>query len=82
MPLVYLSEQERLNSRLAAWVYGQMKTRNISQKQLADERGLSQQAISKKLCKQNFDFEDLCTFVRVFEPELDDVKRLLGMKGV
>lgn len=82
MPKVYLSEQERLNTRLAAWVYGQIKIQGISQTKIAKERGVSKQAISQKLRTKSFDFEDLCCFVRLFEPETDELRQLLGMKGV
>lgn len=78
MPKVYLSENERLNARIAAWVYGQMKVHHITQRQLADERGISQQAICQKLQKHSFDVTDFACFVRVFEPEQEEVMRLLG----
>ena len=79
MPRIYLTEQDKLNNRMAAWIYGQLKVQNISQAMLAKERGISQQAISRKLRQKRFDFEDLCCFVRLFEPDADELKQLLGM---
>ena len=78
MPRIYLNEQQKLNNRLASWVYGEMKTQNITQRQLAEERGITQPAISHKLKCRSFDFEDICCFVRVFKPEGKEIKRLLG----
>ena len=77
MPKVYLSSQEKLNSRLAAWVYGELKIRQMTQKDLAKEMQISQQALNLKLRIARFTFEDLCTFIRVFEPSDDDLKRLV-----
>ena len=79
MPKVYLSEQEKLNSRLASWVYGEMKLHHVTQQDLADELGISRQAVGKKLSKQRFEFDDFCCFIRVFKPESKDLERLLGV---
>jgi predicted transcriptional regulator len=79
MPRVFINTQEKLNHRLATWVIGEMRSRRISQVDLARERGISQQAISMKLKVERFDFEDLCCFVRVLKPDIDDIQRLLGI---
>ena len=78
MPRVFLNEQEKLNSRLASWVYGEMKVQGITQRDLARERGISQPAISKKLMSKSFDFDDFTCFVRVFKPDTAEVMRLIG----
>lgn len=78
MPKVYLSENERVSARIAAWVYGQLKINGMSQKDLAAECGISQPAISKKLKTHSFDVTDFACFVRVFEPEQEEVMRLLN----
>lgn len=77
MPKVYVTNNERLCARLAAWVYGQMKVRRITQQDIADIRGVSRQAISKKLISQSFDFEDFVTFVELFEPDDAELRRLI-----
>ena len=78
MPRVYLSENERINARIAAWVYGQLAINRMSQQELANERGISQPAISKKLKTESFDVLDLACFIKVFKPEAEEVMRLLG----
>lgn len=77
MPKVYLSENERLNARIAAWVYGQLKINGMSQRDLGVECGISQAAVSKKLITHSFDVTDFACFVRVFKPEQEEVMRLL-----
>ena len=78
MPRVYLSENERLSAQLSSWVYGEMKCRGISQRKMAEELGICQQALSKKLKSHSISFTDLVVFVRVFEPDEKDIARLLG----
>ena len=73
MPRVYLNDNDRLSARLAKWVYGELKTRKMSQNTLANEMGISQQALSQKLSKQQFSFSDFLTFVSVFEPSSDEL---------
>lgn len=78
MPRVYVTTNERLCARLAAWVYGQMKVNRITQRELANRRGVSQQAISDKLKYHRFDFEDFVTFVELFNPDDEEIRRLIG----
>lgn len=77
MPRVYITSNDRLNARLAAWVYGQMKVQNVTQKMIADKRGVSRQAISKKLRARSFDYDDFLTFVEIFEPDDAELLRLV-----
>ena len=80
MPRVYLNEGQKLCHRLAAWVYGHMKVQHVTQRELAEKRGISQQAISAKLRNRAFDFEDFLVFVAIFQPESEELNRLVGMK--
>lgn len=81
MPKVYLREQDRLNNRMAKWVYGELSTRGMTQKEIADARNISPQAVSKKLKTESFDFEDLCVFYKLFKPDLETLAWLIGKKG-
>lgn len=78
MPKVYLSENERLCDRLAAWVYGQLKIRRIPQRIMAAELGISQSAFAQKLKNRSFSFVDFLVIVRVLNPDASDLDRLLG----
>lgn len=81
MPKVFLSEKDKLNNRLATWVYGQMKLRSITQSQLADELQITQQALSYKLKNRQFSFADFVTIVSVFVPDPSELAWLVGRKG-
>lgn len=77
MPRVYVIKDQKRNARLAAWVYGELKVRELTQSDLAKRRGVSQQAISLKLKKHSFDFEDFACFVEMFDPSDAEIKRLI-----
>ena len=80
MPKVFLSEKDKLNNRLASWVYGQMKLRSVTQSQLADELQITQQALSYKLKNRQFSFADFVTIVNVFAPDPSELAWLVGKK--
>lgn len=81
MPKVFLNEKDKLNDRLATWIYGQMKTKGITQKQLAGELQMTQQALSYKLKAKQFSYADFITIVDVFAPDLEVLAWLTGRKG-
>ena len=81
MPRVYLNEKDRLSDRLASWVYGQMKLNRITQQRLADELGISQQALGKKLKNKQFSYKDFITFVAFFCPDASELAWLVGKRG-
>ena len=81
MPKIYLSEKDRLSDRFASWVYGQMKSSRVTQKQLAEELHITQQALSYKLKNRQFSFTDFVTIVDVFAPDPSELAWLVGRKG-
>lgn len=81
MPKVYLSEKDRINNRIARWLIGEMKVRNMKQADLALELNVTQQNISAKFKTKHFMVSDLVEFIRIFEPDESEVRYLLGMKG-
>lgn len=78
MPRVYLSENDRLTARLVSWIYGEMKSQGITQRRLADEMEITQQALSWKLKNNAFTFADFLTIIRILEPDDKDLVKLLG----
>lgn len=78
MPKIFLSETDKLNNRLTSWIYGEMKNQGMSQSELAKEMGISQQLLSYRLKHKLISFEDFVTIVKTFQPEDDDLLRLLG----
>ena len=79
MPKVYLSEEDRTRTRLARWVYGELKVRKMSQTALAKKLGISHQALSKKLISKSFDYTDFVFFVKEFEPSDKELREIIGV---
>lgn len=78
MPKVFIDENDKLCDRLAVWVYGQMRVRRITQQQMADELGITQQAFGKKLRRRQFSYRDFLTIVAYFRPETSELAWLVG----
>lgn len=82
MSKVYITENRYLSSKLSAWVIGEMKIQGISQSQMAKQMGISQQALSRKLNKYTFSFEDFLDFVKILKPQEIEIIRLVkGVRG-
>lgn len=81
MPKVILSEKDRMSERLASWVYGQMKSKQVTQRQLAEELQITQPALSHKLKVRQFTYTDFVTIVSVFAPDPSELAWLVGRKG-
>lgn len=78
MPKVFLSEWDRACVRLSRWAYGEMRVRKISQETLADRRGISRQALGRKLKESSFDFKDFVFLVKEFEPDDKELRQIIG----
>lgn len=81
MPRVYLNEGDRMCHRLASWVQGEKRIKKVTDTELADEHGISQSAMSRKLRLESFDFKDFVFFVQKFQPDTDTLRYITGMKG-
>lgn len=79
MPKAYITEDERTCARLARWVYGEMKVRRITQRNLAEKMGITHQALSQKLQKQSFSYPDFAVFVREFQPSDKELREIIGI---
>lgn len=79
MPKVYLNERDRLCSKLSRYVYGEMRIRRITQKEMAKKMNITQQSLSRKLKEESFDFSDFLFFVKEFEPSQKELLDLVGM---
>ena len=80
MPKVYLTEKDRLCARLAKWVYGEMKSRKITQESLSGKMGISHQALSQKLRRSSFDYSDFVFFVKEFQPDNKTLRYIIGIE--
>ena len=78
MPKTYLTREMRLRENLAIWIYGQMKVNHLSQRKVAGDLGLTQQGLCLKLKKQSFSFDDFVFFMKLFQPDEETLKKLVG----
>lgn len=79
MPRVYLNEKQRMSHRLATWVQGEKKRLGITDTELANEHGISQSAMSRKLRVEQFSFHDYVFFVQKFQPDNDTLRYIIGI---
>ena len=79
MPRIYLNEKDRLCHRLATWIQGEKKIHQITDTDLANEHGISQPAMSRKLRLESFDFKDFVFFVQKFRPDTDTLLHIVGL---
>jgi len=78
MPKVYLTDWDRACARLSRYVYGEMRVRMISQDKLARRRGISRQALGRKLKESSFDFKDFVFFVQEFGSNDKEIREIIG----
>ena len=67
MPKVYITRQQKLNERLVSLIYGTMKVKHITQAQMAEKLGITQQSFARKLKFAQFTYSDLFTIFEVLE---------------
>lgn len=79
MPKSYITKQQKLNSELTSWIYGQISEKKIPQRVVAERMGMTQQALSYKLNAHSFHYEDLVVIFGIFKP---DQKKLMELMGV
>ena len=79
MPKTYITKEQRQRAQLSAWVFGQMKINQIRQRELAEQMGISQQALSAKINHRSFSYMDFVTLVGIFKPEHKELDTLLGI---
>lgn len=78
MPRVFLNDQDRACHRFTAWVRGEMMVRNVTEKDLADEHGMSQPAISYKFKMKSFNLKDFVFLAKKFEMDKDTFDYIIG----
>lgn len=77
MPRVYITKQQQMNNKLVSLIYGTMKVQHVTQRQMADKLGISQQAFGKKLKNCQFSYEDLVTIFEVLDMPDEDILSVL-----
>ena len=79
MPKVYLTKQDKLNSKLVALIYGTMKVKKITQRVMADRLGISQPAFAKKLKNCQFTFTDLTTIFDTLDMQDEEILSVMRL---
>ena len=74
MPRVFLNDEDRSSHRFAVWVRGQ----GVSDTKLAEEHGISQSAMSKKLREESFNFKDFVFFAKKFGMDKGTFDYIIG----
>lgn len=78
MPRAFLNDWDRACHRLATWVQGEKKRKIVTDSELADERGISQSAMSRKLRLESFDFRDFVFFAKKFGMDKGTFDYIIG----
>ena len=78
MPKSYFCETA--SDRLQSWVLGKKQRTGMTDEALGKERGITQQAISRKIKQKTFRFEDFVFFVRTFGMDYDTFQYIVGVK--
>ena len=79
MAKVFLSNEDRACHRFATWVQGEKKLQKVNDTDLAEERGISQPAMSRKLRLESFDLKDFACITRMLGADADTLMYILGL---
>ena len=81
MPRVHITKTDRQKDRIVAYVISELKVRGLRQQDLANYMGISQQALSNKLRRKSFSFENYVQIVNFFGADDYELRRLAGIGG-
>lgn len=78
MPRVSLKKTEYMTADLYAYIIGQMVTKGITQRELGEELGLSQQVTSSKLRRKALSTKELIATVNYLDIDAATIGQLIG----
>lgn len=78
MPKVYLNDWDRACHRFASWVQGEKKSHNVTDTDLAEERGIKQPCMSRKLRLESFSMTDFVFFAKKFGMDKNTFDYIIG----
>ena len=78
MPRVNGKRIEYKNADLYAYIIGQMKARSMTQKELGDMLGLSQQVTSAKLKRRGLTTKELIEVIEILDIDAATIGQLIG----
>lgn len=78
MPRVNGKRIEYKNADLYAYIIGQMKARDMTQRELGDMLGLSQQVTSAKLKRRGLTTKELIEVIEILDIDAATIGQLIG----
>ena len=78
MPRVNGKRIEYKNADLYAYIIGQMKARSMTQKELGEMLGLSQQVTSAKLKRRGLTTKELIEVIEILDIDAATIGQLIG----
>ena len=78
MPRVNGKRIEYKNADLYAYIIGQMKARDMTQKELGEMLGLSQQVTSAKLKRRGLTTKELIEVIEILDIDAATIGQLIG----
>lgn len=78
MPRVNGKRIEYKNADLYAYIIGQMKARGMTQRELGDMLGLSQQVTSAKLKRRGLTTKELIEVIEILDIDAATIGQLIG----
>lgn len=79
MPRVTIKRKIYMVNDLSEWIYGRMKKLHITQADLAPAIGISQSALSNRLKKGLFSYEDMITLLKALNATDEEILRLMKL---
>lgn len=77
MPRVALKKSEYMLADFSKWLKGEMWARNISQEEMGNILGISQQAFSNRLMNKKFDIREIMLIFHEFDTPSEKIVQLL-----
>lgn len=77
MPRIKSRKKIYMQNDIGAWISGKMREKKLTQADIADCMGITQQAFGQKLKKSQFTYGDLLTIFQVMEITDADILKLM-----
>ena len=77
MPRIKQYKEKYMVNDIGAWVSGKLMRLKMTQKVVAGELGITQQALSLKIRSNSFTYEDLIKLFRVFGSDDEEILKIM-----
>lgn len=81
MPRCYLgNRREYIQKDFSRYVIGELRLQGISEAELGNELGITQQAVSQKIKKHKFTYSDVLGIFKLFDADDETILRFMKEK--